>query len=85
MAVVTIEKLLHWAFVEQMPTPDAGALMNVGDFGPWSAIIRVCRQGTLVDESRNPDPGPSWTIVDPDPDAVTIVNAVAALDELDVI
>ncbi len=75
MGVVTIEKLLHWAFVEQMPTPDQGAMMSVCGFGPWSAL------GTRVDSSPSGN-GMWWVTGEVDPDAVTVVNAVAALDSL---
>lgn len=84
MSVVTIEKLLHWAFVMEMPLPDEGVVIPVGGFGPWGAIDRFGQLGTMVDENRvmgwADGGGMSWVIGSADPDAVKVVNAVAELD-----
>lgn len=85
MSVVTIEKLLHWAFVMEMPLPDEGVVIPVGGFGPWGAIDRFGQLGTLVDENRIMDSdsgGVSWVIGRADPHAVAVVNAVADLDAM---
>lgn len=84
MSIWTIEKLLHWAFVEQMPTPAQGAEMAVGGFGPWGAIEQFGALGTLVDVSRSDGGGMCWVVGAVDADAVAVVNAVAGLDSLTV-
>lgn len=83
MPIVTIEKLLHWAFVMEMPLPDEGVVIASAGFGPWGAIERIGALGTMVDASRSPCDSPSsWVIGQADPDAVKVVNAVAELDDM---
>lgn len=76
MITISIEKLLHWAFVMELPRA------HDGDGGPtsvsssWTIVERIGELGTMVDGTG----GGIADVADPHPDAIAIAAAVDALD-----
>jgi len=70
---VCIEKLLQWAYREELPKSAVGGLTG------WEKLVLL---GTRVDEPRNDDPGFPVALGAPHPDALLIDYHVRALDDV---
>lgn len=80
MTKLTMEALLNWAFVHELPK-GGGVDGLAGGGSAWSAITGYGQLGTLVDTSRQGDWRPPFILEqgEPDADAVAIGRAVADL------
>jgi hypothetical protein len=81
MKKMTIEALLSWAFIEELPKVDAGPSVSLVMPSSWDAISDIAALGTLIDKSPN-----GYGVVadfvstsDPHPDALIVGDAVRAL------
>lgn len=79
MTTISIERLLHWAFVLEIPKGRDGLLIGSAIESSWRLVERVGVLGTLVDGGSG---GIHVSSPSPDPDAEAVVAAVAALDDL---
>ncbi|WP_245304997.1 hypothetical protein [Rhizobium leucaenae] len=78
---MTIEALLSWAFIEELPKVDAGPLFGGGAPSAWQALSDVIALGTNIDKSPNRY-GVVAEFVNmdaPHPDAVVVGDVVRAL------
>lgn len=86
MTKTTMEALLSWAFVHELPK-GGGVDGLAGGGSAWSAITGYGQLGTLVDTSMPADWRPPFILEqgEPDADAVAIGRAVAELGAADIV
>lgn len=81
---ITIEKLLEWAFREELCKVGAGGGFSLVSASAWDLVSGMAELGTLIDRSPNGYgviPG-FHALGDPHPDAVKVGDAVRGLREI---
>lgn len=91
MKTVTIEELLQWAFVHELPKgggvdglDNANSAWRMLEANSWGKITAFAELGTTIDRQRD---GSNYFIEqgEPDSDAVAVGRAVADLGKMDVV
>jgi hypothetical protein len=82
MKKITIEKLLHWAFREELPKIGAGTV-SVPGFSPTDVLAGLIELGTGIDKSPNGFGVISGYVYEgePHPDAILVGEAVRAIGD----
>lgn len=84
MTKISIERLLQWAFNNELPKDDAVNVRSIGTGSAWDAIGRYSELETLIDISPNRHGVvPDFAGGDIHPDAELIGEAVRALDDFE--
>ena len=81
---ITIEKLLEWAFREELCKVGAGGGFSLVSASAWDLVSGMAELGTLIDRSPNGYgviPG-FHALGDPHPDAVAVGDAVRGLRDI---
>lgn len=81
MKKTTIEQLLTWAFVHELPKVGAGGGGSAVAGSSWNAIVEIAALGTMIDRSPNAYGAIPGYIYEGEPadDAVLVGDAVRAL------
>lgn len=86
MAEISIERILQWAFNDELPKDETVNVRSIGAGSAWDAIGRYSELETLIDISPNRHGVvPDFAGGDVHPDAELIGEAVRSLDDWEIV